>query len=387
MMPLKIGLLCSHSSIYPRLYQDFMDGFYTALPHKIQKQNFFCFVPEYIKQPTVKNVKESVQKLLSFDQVDIVSGLISYKAVPELVPLVEKQKRIAFFYDMGELIPYTQHLSDHFFFNSFQYWQSEYALGDWAYKEFGDKGAIVMSLYDAGYHLQSAFRQGTVNAGSQEIDYCVLHDNPTLSQVQHKINIFFEKIQASCPSYIHAIFCGTEATEFFEAFNRSGLKHKVPLLITAHMASEEILNQVANLGITAYAASMYNYHSPDKPNVQFKLAFEALTGRKANIFALMGFEMGLAMTQLLPYLQKRDWDKVINLLKKETIKGPRGERNFYIDSEYATPVIDIEKIETASQQINKIIVAQGKALKFNHYIYDEIHRENVTGWQNPYLCV
>jgi branched-chain amino acid transport system substrate-binding protein len=386
-MPLRIGLLCNHSSIYPHSHLDFMDGFYVALPDKIAKQNFFCFIPEYIKQPAIKNVKESVQKLLNFDQVDIVSGLISYKAIPDLVPLVEKQKKIAFFYDMGELIPFTQHLSDHFFFNSFQYWQSEYALGYWAHKEFGDKGAVVMSLYDSGYHLQSAFRQGTVSAGSQEIDYCVLHDDPSRSQVMDKVNIFFEKIQSSCPSYIHALFCGTEAMEFLTEFDKSGLKNKIPLLISAHMASEEILSQAVHLGITAYAASMYNYHSPDKLNVKFKLAFEALTGRKANIFALMGFEMGLAMSQLLPELQQRNWPAVINLLKKETIKSPRGERNFYINSDYAIPTIDIEKIETNNNSINKIVVAQGKALKFNHNIYDEIHQENVTGWQNPYLCV
>ncbi|MDP4202760.1 MAG: ABC transporter substrate-binding protein [Bacteroidota bacterium] len=386
MSPIKIGLLAYNSSVYPYAHHDFVNGFYTAFPSRIARE-YFQFIPEFIKAPTVAHVKESVQKLLGFDQVDILSGLISYKAVPDIVPLVERQKKMAFFYDMGELIPYTQHISDHFFFNSFQYWQSEYALGYWAFKEFGDKGSVVMSLYDAGYHLQSAFRQGAIAAGSQEIDYCVLHDNPTQSQVKNNARLLFEKFKTTLPSFIHAIFCGSEVFEFLEEFNQSGLKGKIPLLVTAHMASEEIVSQVTNMGITMYAASMYNYYSPDKLNLQFKQAFETLTGQKANAIALMGYEMGLAMAHLLPELQKRDWPTIIKLLKKETVRSPRGERNFYLDSDYAIPTIDIEKIEVKKQLVNKMILAQGKALKYNHYIFEEIHRENVTGWQNPYLCV
>lgn len=294
---------------------------------------------------------------------------------------------MGFFIDMGEYIPSSTAISDSLFFNSLQYWQSQYALGYWAHKEFGDKGAIIMSLYDSGYHLHSAFRQGAISAGSKAIDYCVLHGDPRKSMVEGKVDLFFERMEKAFPSFIHAICCGSEAVEFLKAFAASGLAGKVPLLITAHMASEEILDQVANLRLQFYSSSVYNYHSEDPWNKKFKSAFEGRNGRKANVYALLGYEIGSVCLELYPYLTKRDFASVSRLLKSEVIRSPRNERSFSLTSPHAIPVIDIEKHELSGNKPYKVVVAQGKALPFNHEIYERIRRENVSGWQNPYLCV
>ncbi|WMJ72347.1 ABC transporter substrate-binding protein [Cytophagaceae bacterium ABcell3] len=384
---IKIGLLSYCSSIYPYASRDIADGFYAALPETIVRENFFHFVPDYVKQATAKGVKEAVQKLLFFDAVDVISGPVSYRSVPELIPLIQKHEKLGFFFDLGEYIPYFNLVSDHVYFNSMLYWQSQYALGNWAYKEFGDKGAVVMSLYDSGYHLHSAFRQGAIGAGSKVIDYCVLHGDPNKSMVKGKIDEFFKNMERAFPSYIHAIFCGSEATEFFEAFAASKLNGKVPLLITAHMASEEILSSVTNLGLRAYAASLYNYHSQDSLNIQFKSSFENNFGRKAGIFSLLGFEMGLLFKNLYPALRKKDFASARQLLKNERIQSPRGEISFDLNQSFALPVIDIEQIDISNKRICKMVVEQGKALEYNNQVYEHIHRENVSGWQNPYLAV
>ena len=133
--PIKIGFLTPYSSIHPTLTPNIVNGFYCSMPE--QYQNMFQFIPEYVKQGGGNIVKDAVQKLIQFDNVDIISGLVSYQKVPELVPFIENRKKLAFFFDMGEYIPYTQHISNHLFFNSFQLWQSEYSLGFWANKEFG----------------------------------------------------------------------------------------------------------------------------------------------------------------------------------------------------------------------------------------------------------
>lgn len=382
---IKIGFLTPYSSIYPNLTPNIINGFYSALPK--QYQNIFQFVPEYIKQGGGKATLEATQKLIQFNNVDIVSGFISYKKVPELVPLIEKRNKLALFFDFGEYIPDTQQISNHIFFNSFQLWQSEYALGAWAHKEFGDKGAIVMPLYDSGYHLQNSFRQGAISEGSQLIDYHILPYVEGKSQVKGQLDELFEKFKNEPPAYIHSLFCGTEAIEFLDEFAKSGLAENIPLLISAHMASEEILNEISNLNITAYAASLWDYNSQDEANNIFKSRYVAQTGSKANLFSLMGYEMGLLFLQLIPNMQKRDWDSIIRNMKKESVKSPRGERNFFLDSDYATPTINIEKIKLNNSHIQKMVIAQGRSLKYNDYIFNEIHNECISGWHNPYLCV
>ncbi len=383
--PIKIGFLTPYSSIYPTLTPSIVNGFYCSMPE--QYQNMFRFYPEYIKQGGGNVVKEAVQKLLQFDNVDIVSGMISYQKVPELAPIIESRKKLAFFFDMGEYIPYTQHISNNLFFNSFQLWQSEYSLGFWAHKEFGDKGAVIMPLYDAGYHLHSAFRQGTVSAGSQLIDYHILPYIEGKSQVKGQLNQFFEKFKNDPPSYIHALFCGTEAIDFLTEFHQSGLAGSIPLIISAHMASEELLELISNLNINMYSASLWNYNSQDDLNIRFKQQYTSHTSAKADLFSLLGYEMGTLFYQLIPDFIKRDWNAVIKNMKNETVKSPRGERNFFLDSNYSTPIIDIEKIEIGNNIVRKMVIGQGRSLKYNHEIFNEIHSECITGWQNPYLCV
>lgn len=383
--PVRIGFLTPYSSIYPTMTPSIVNGFYCSMPE--QYQNMFQFYPEYIRQGGGNSVKDAVQKLIQFDNVDIISGVISYQKAPEIIPLIEKRKKIGFLFDMGEYLPFIQHLSDYLFFNSFQLWQSEYSLGCWAQKEFGDKGAIIMPLYDAGYHLHSAFRQGTISSGSELIDYHILPYVEAKSQVKGQLGVFFEKFRKEPPSFIHALFCGTEAIDFLVEFKQSGLSETIPLIISAHMASDELLEQLGNLHIKAFSASMWDFNSQNDLNIRFKQQYTMQTESKANLFALLGYEMGLLFHQLIPDFLKRDWDSIIRNIRNETIKSPRGDRNFFLDSNYSTPIIDIEKIEIDNNRVRKIVIGQGRSLKYNHGVFNEIHNECITGWQNPYLCV
>lgn len=382
---IKIGVLTPYSSIYPYMIPSFVNGFYSAIPE--QYQAIFQFIPEYIKQGGNKLVAETTQKLIQFNNVDIVSGMVNFKAISSIVPTIERSKKLAFFFDLGEHIPYFEHKSNLVYLNSFQLWQSEYALGYWAHKKFGDKGAVIMPLYDSGYHLQSAFRQGAISAGSDLIDYLVLKYLEGKSQVTGQIEDVFNKWLKDPPSYIHALFCGTEAIEFFTEFYKSKLKGKIPLIVSAHMGSDEILSQLSNLNMEFYSASMWDYNSNDELNKKFKSSYLNQTGNKANIFSLLGYEMGLSFYPMIPEFQKKDWGAIISHLKTSTVNSPRGKRSFFIDSKYSTPEISIEKIKLQTNTVHKLVIEQGRSLAYNNEVFDEIHRENVTGWQNPYLCV
>ncbi|MDE5421358.1 ABC transporter substrate-binding protein [Ancylomarina sp. DW003] len=382
---IKIGFLAPYSSIYPEMVPSLISGFYSAIPEKYH--NIFQIIPEYIGQGGEKQVIEAANKLLNFNQVDILSGLISYRILPSIIPSIENRKKMGFFFDTGEYIPYTHHISDNVFFNSFQMWQSQFALGDWAHKQFGEKGAVITPIYDGGYHLQSAFRQGVAMAGASELDFHVLNYNPEGSQVTEQIQELFQQLKKASPSFIHALFCGNEALEFYDEFCKSGLNKQIPLIVSAHMASDEILKQVSNLDLKFYSASMWNYHSKEQTNLQFKQKVNRFAGQKPDFYTLLGYETGLLFEKLIPEFQKRDWNEIKKRLKTETIEGPRGKRSFFLNSEYATPLIDIEKIAFHANSVSKIVIEQGKAMQYNHATYEKIHKENVSGWQNPYLCV
>lgn len=381
---IKIGFLVPYSSIYPQMIPSLISGFYSAVPEKYH--SLFQVIPEYVGQGGEKQVVDAANKLLNFHQVDILSGLISYLVLPSLIPGIEKRNRLGFFFDLGEYIPYTHHLSDSIFVNSFQMWQSEFALGYWAHQQFGERGTVIMPIYDGGYHLQSAFRQGAVMAGADNLDIQVLKYHPENCNAE-QIQSVLDKVKSQNPSFVHALFCGSEAEEFFNEYHKAGLNKAIPLITTAHMASEEILKEVSNLSLNFYSASMWNYNSIEEHNLTFKRKVSDFAGQKADLFTLLGYEMGLLFEQLIPEFNRRDWTEIKKRLKTENIKGPRGTRSFFLNSEYATPLIDIEKINVSHNKINKITIEQGKAMQYDHNTYESIHKENVSGWLNPYLCV
>ncbi len=384
--PIKIGVVCPYSTIYPSLSRDFLDGIGCGISTKLRGE--FQLVPEFIKQGEPSAVKSALEKLISFDNVDFISGLVGYRTISEFVPFIEKNRKVCLFADMGEYIPFTGFTSDYLFFNSFQYWQAEYALGNWSQRTYPGRGVVFMPVYDSGYHMHSAFRQGAILAQNEVMEYSVIRFSTGIDySVTGAMLEYMQKFRKEKPAFIHALFSGDDATEFYSVFHREGLHKEIPLVVSPHMASIEILRQISHLDMSFHTASMWNYDADDEPNKLFKSRYITETGDAPNIFSLLGYEIGMMFEALYPSVRNNDIDKTRKLLKEERLLTPRGERNFYLDSEYALPTIDIEKVRIQNNKAVKMVVGQGKSLAYNNYIFDEIHRENVSGWLNPYLCV
>jgi len=382
---IKIGFLFPYSSIVPNMSQDIIDGFYASVPELYRK--YFQFYPEYIDKGNTELVKSAINKLIMFHNVDIVSGIVSYKLIPDITSIIERQKKLAFFFDLGEYLPPLNSFSGSIFFNSLQMWQMEYATGRWAQQQFNGKGAILMSVYEAGYQMHSSFCQGVFSTGMDEIDLHILPHNPNVSNNVEELEIFLDRINKSEVSYLHAMFCGSEANDFYKAFLKSGLQNKLPLIVSSYMATDELLNGLINTELNLYTASGWNYDSVEEKNVSFKKKYEFSAGKRATEFAVLGFEMGELFAQMIPELQKNELPQLINTLKNTIIIGPRGARNFHHDLSLASTTIDIGKIIFKEGKATKIIVDQGEALKYNHQALADIHLQSVSGWKNPYLCI
>jgi branched-chain amino acid transport system substrate-binding protein len=386
MSPIKIGFLTPYSGIYPSYSDHLMAGILLGLYPSAINQTEFQFVPVYSRFGDIKGTADAVEKLIFFDRVDIVSGLISYRAVPAILPEIERHHKLGFFFDMGEYIPYFEQLSQRIFYSSQQIWQSQYALGYWAQKEFGGICHMVMPIYEAGYHLSSAFHKGAEAAGATQTVLNVLPYDPENGQ-SLVLDKFFDELIKNPPTFVHAVFAGNMANQFLAAWRDSRFYHTIPLTVVENMVYEDVLSAVVHLDMELYAAASWSRSSENARNVEFVKRYETSGGQLANIYGLLGYEAGLALKEVKPYLLKRDWDSVATLLQKESVNGPRGERNFYPLSGFSLPVIDILKIRTSAKKIFKTVISRGTGLKFDSPEFKSIHDGCVSGWQNPYLCI
>lgn len=384
--PLTIGFLTPYSGIYPHYSLHLLTGMLLGMGLDPARQRTVQFFPEYTDKGSMQACEDAARKLYFFNRVDVLSGLISYKALPGLIPHVEREKKPAFFFDMGEYIPHFSHLSPDIFFASHQLWQSQYALGYWAQKTKGNGGHVITPVYEGGYHLHAAFQQGLTAAGGTQVSISILpfdEKDPLKMELDH----IFIKWQKDPPPYVHAIFSGTMGINFLKKWISSGMHKKIPLLINETMSYEDILEDIRHMDIEVYSSVSWLREDENKINQVFVKKFESTAQQPANIYALMGYEAGLMWRELLPYAQKKDWDTVKQRLRTGTIRGPRGEKNFYPSSGFALPDANILKITTKGNKIYKTILEQGKGMRFDAKIFEVIHNECVSGWQNPFLCI
>ncbi|UPK68282.1 ABC transporter substrate-binding protein [Chitinophaga filiformis] len=383
---LTIGFLTPYSGVYPAYSAHLVTGWLLGMGLDPVRQRTVQFTSEYTHMGGAGASVDAARKLLFFNNVDILSGLISYKIAPDIIPLVENTKRPAFFFDMGEYIPHFPYLSPDVFYASHQLWQSEYALGKWAHSHFGDGGHMIMPVYEAGYHLHSAFKEGVTAAGSTQISMTVLPHNES-DPKRMELDGLFTTLAKDPPPYVHAIFAGSMGTRFLEKWIQSGFHKKIPLLINETMAYDDVLEDIKHIDLEIYTSMMWMREDQSKANQQFVKKFESIAQQPANIYALMGYEAGLMWRELLPYAKKKDWDTVKQQLRAGVIDGPRGQKNFYPASGFALPTANILKISTTGNKINKLILDQGAGMRYDAKEFEVIHNESMTGWQNPFLCI
>ena len=271
--PIKVGMLSPYSGVYPHYGHHLAAGMLLGIYPGAQKRNEFQFLPAYTQLGDPKSTLEAVNRLVFFEQVDIVSGLINYKSVPDIIPVIERHNKIGFFFDIGEYIPWFDYLSPRLFYSSQQIWQTQYALGYWAGKEYGDSGMMIMTIYEAGYHINSCFSRGVEDACGGRVNIHVIpQDKRAPSQMD--LGDFFEKIKKDPPPYVHAIFAGTLGNEFLVEWKRSGLHKTIPLIVVENMAYDDYLSDVSDQDLEIYSASTWNRTTENPRNADFVKRFE-----------------------------------------------------------------------------------------------------------------
>src|SRR6201999_3288273 len=178
--------------VYPYYAQHLMAGMLLGIYPGAIKKNEIQFIPVYTKMGDPKSVLEATNRLVFFDQVDMVSGLINYRSIPDILTVIERHNKVGFFFDSGEYIPWFDYLSPRLFYSSQQIWQSQYALGYWAAKEYGSRGQMIMPIYEAGYHINTSFHHGVKDAGGDLDIHVIPHDKREPKKME--LDVLFEKL-------------------------------------------------------------------------------------------------------------------------------------------------------------------------------------------------
>lgn len=372
-----------YSGVYPFYAQHITAGFLCAASKMSYGIADFAFMPTYVGQGGNKAFLEAAQKLVFFDGVDVLMGMISPKIYPELKPILENHNKLGLFFDFGESVPASEGYGTNISSLSMGLWQSEYVLGQWATKEFGPRGLMISPLYESGFNLGASFLSGVGSAGADQLRSTVLPENQA-NKNNLDLSHFFNEIDVNTPDYVHAIFVGQIGNEFLKQWKSSKFNNVIPLVTVENMAYPDMLEDIGHLGLNFYSASSWSKEHKTGTNPAFVRDFENFGKQQANLFGMLGYEAGLMLSRMKAQLTIGNASTAVIEFNQSGTIGPRGLLHFGSQEQQSFPLIDIVKINTTNKKNNATIISQGTALGYD---ISTVYSETESGWENPYLSV
>ncbi|MBS1659784.1 MAG: ABC transporter substrate-binding protein [Bacteroidetes bacterium] len=379
---LKIGWLIPYSGVFRQLRKDLQQGVDTALKQEgagVRVESY----PEYIQSGGLKETEEALKKLLRYEQVDLVIGVLGTKTARGIIPMVESNRTPVIFLNLGADQP-KDISSNYLFYNSLHLWKSEWAMGKWAQKKYGGEPSINMSIYESGYDLHDSFRIGTSFSGAETVKMNVVRNITGPPDTMPLISF----IKEQQPQHTHALLSGKEGEQFLQLFQEHDLASKVGLTVNPFMVEDGLLTQIPS-GVDLYNASTWALSLDTPDNRSFVQDYTQDWGESPNAFALLAYEAGLVLAAALEDAKKP--------VSRESLAASFGQvRPVGPRSVLALSTCPVRT--DTPVYIRKPVLSRITGLPENDIVetltgieWDDpalfIKQDFSTGWQNPYLCV
>lgn len=369
-----IGLLLPSSSIIP-LAKDFEKGVMRGLKDLYENDQLEVeLVPAFIEQGGKDKTLNAINKLLTYDGADIITGLLSNKSIFEVADRFEKTKIPLLANNLGEHLPDTSKYNVNIFLNSLNLWQQVWSLGYWAVKQFGSKGMFVAGLYDAGYSFSAMLQAGMNAADPEAIMPFAVAPVQGAGQLADVVSVF-QHIEHFNPDFIFAAFCGEEASLFLDEYVKRGLHKTKPLIGFPYLLQPFKSDEEIDIYTTIIAGTELKEEGLNQ-----------LVELSAYPFPLLGYETGKIIADA--FINGNCNDVRDNLCSSD-VASERG--NLKIDSvlsgENTKVYLVSNKFKGGTEVISRKVKEELVTVRYTDEKIQALLREFSTGWFNPYLGV
>jgi branched-chain amino acid transport system substrate-binding protein len=377
--PLKLGWLIPYSSTFRNLKRDLQEGLQTALRQEGCETRIEAY-PEFIQTGGQKPTEDALRKLVRYEQVDLVAGVLSSKVALNLLPTLEAGRVPLILMNLGADIPVTALRSGFLLYNSLHLWKSQWSLGRWAQAKFGGEPSVNMSLYESGYGLHESFKAGIAVSGASTLKLNLLREQSAVADIIPLITF----IEAQQPTYAHVLLSGQEGLAFLRAFRKAGLETAVPLTTSPFLTTPAGHDELPT-GLPLYSAATWYPGLDGSDNQVFREAYSRDTGETPNAFSLLAYETGLVLAKALRESPRRPSGvELSELLAHSSIMGPRGMISLSTDPLRTTNPVYIWSSAASGEKAELTILEQCAGVEWNEPGLTTDYY--ITGWQNPYLC-
>lgn len=198
---IKVGVLVPQSTEYPKARINFVNGiklYFTLFENKFERGEVELII-EDIGFGSSSLVNEKAHKLLVQDQVNLITGHMGSPTAIELAQMLSQVNMPLLVSNLGENAIQTDSIPDNLYFNTFQFWQSYFHLGQYLSGVVKNDWMLIASLYDSGYDPLRAFRAGLQSYGANIANEVYLNSHQA-SDLITEFNKHFKGIEGIAPA-------------------------------------------------------------------------------------------------------------------------------------------------------------------------------------------
>ena len=246
------------------------------------------------------------------------------------------------------------------------------------------KGVYAISYYDGGYRQCYSMLTSHQLAGGIPSYTHVTHFKPDEFTLDPLDNFLNEEKDVTA---LMALFAGDLAEKFYKGIEPLQQKYDLHLYVSPMMLDETLSNLQVNVHrIKGYAPWVSTLDNPH--NYKFKLAFEKQTKRKANYFAVLGWETGVLLREINEQYKAGNVyaADLLPLLCEKPMESPRDW--FKIDPETyhsygASWLLSAEN----SLHVSLLRSAEEVDKVWKSFIKRVLPKGESSSWKNTYLCI
>jgi branched-chain amino acid transport system substrate-binding protein len=380
---MKIGFLLPRSTVYPLIGFDFLDGFKSFLQH-LQKQDEIAIITENIGFGLdEEEVYSKNEKLLLADNVDVVVAFVDGRCAEMLTPLYTATGKILILVNMGAHYNFDDQLSPNIIHHTYNTAFNTWLTGQLAAIEENKKAAMATSFYDGGYLQCFTMVNSFMQNGGQITSNFVSHFKPEEFDIT-PLKSYLENDTAT--TALLCLYSGDVSHLMYQALSNLQQTLQLNLYLSPMMLDEFAKQKIAGNIDIKNAKGYTTWHSslPNENNIIFKKQFTALSSREASIFAMLGWEAGILVNEIIQLKPQNTASTIVQALQNKELASPRGwikldaETNHtyspsYLFSNSGNFNLSVENTFSNTEEEKK---------KFIQIRPDANH----SSWRNTYLC-
>ncbi|NBT34539.1 MAG: ABC transporter permease [Betaproteobacteria bacterium] len=352
--PIRIGLMLPASGTFAPLGKTIQQGLRLALTQsggQWGKRPVEFVVVDDESNPA--KAPEHASRLLSRDRSDLLVGSVHSGVALGMAKVARDNNKLLIIPNAGANALTAAGCTENIFRTSFSNWQTIVPLG----KVMADRGvrtaAFITWKYTAGQEYSAGFKEGFEAHGGRVVA------DLSLPFPQVEFAPLLTQIAAVKPQAVSCFFSGAGAAKFLLDYAQSGLKDKIPLFVTGH-ATEGILQALNTEAEGVVSVLHYADGLPHRADQAFRKNFQAAYGAQPDVFAVQGFDTGLALAQALSKTKGETDAKALSAsLEGMVFDSPRGR---WVMSKAHNPIQDIYVREVKGKR-NAYIGIAVKALE------------------------